>query len=76
MEFEFKYTLPRGQEITVTVDAAGSDCLISLCLPYSFGVSLERLFDDLTQEQEKIERAAWEEYRERVATDYEPEGLP
>lgn len=68
MEFEMKYKLRgrRAHEITVLVDAAGDDCLLSLKTPFSFGVALAEIISMTWLEMPEIEEAAWRSYQERL----------
>lgn len=66
MEFSFSYPLDSGQEITVTVDAAGDDCLIALSFPHETGDALDRMLASAHIERELIEAVAFEKYQERL----------
>lgn len=71
MEFEMKHRLPSSQEVTVLVDAAGEDCLISLTLPAGSGPWLQTVVFEAYLDLDKMEQAAWEEYLVRLKENHE-----
>lgn len=62
MEFEFTHQLDSGAEVTVLaeVDVRKEDVSLSLTLPWSSGVHLERIIIEAGVEREDIENRAWE----------------